>query len=122
MNILIVEDNQVLSFMLQRMVERLGHDVTRMVTKGEEAVAIATSEPCDLILMDIMLLDDMDGIEAYQRISEVKKIPVIYTTGNSDPHNRQRASKLGFHDFLTKPVSFQELTRSIKLLNNGHPS
>ncbi|MGM0506556.1 MAG: response regulator [Bacteroidota bacterium] len=116
MNILIVEDNQVLSFMLQRMVERLGHHVMGMVTRGEEAVSIASEEPCDLILMDIMLLGEMDGIEAYKQIRKVKTIPVIYTTGNSDPHNRQRASDLGFHDFLTKPISFQELTRSIDQL------
>lgn len=116
MNILIVEDNQVLSFMLQRMVERLGHTVIGMVAQGEEAVRVATSNPCDLILMDIMLLDEMDGIEAYKQISNEVTVPVIYTTGNSDLHNRQRASELGFHDFLTKPISFQELTRSIERL------
>ncbi|MEX0593285.1 MAG: response regulator [Balneolaceae bacterium] len=119
MNILIVEDNQVLTFMLQRMVERLGYQVMGMVTRGEEAVSIASTKPCDLILMDIMLLGEMDGIEAYEHIRESKTIPVIYTTGNSDPHNRQRASDLGFHDFLTKPISFQELTNSIERLKNG---
>lgn len=118
MNILIVEDDQVLSLMLKRMIKEIGHQVTGVAVSGQEAIRKALSEECDLILMDIMLLDQVDGIDAYRKICEQKRIPVIYTTGNSDPRNRERAQKLGYHDFLTKPISFNELKRSIEQLNS----
>jgi len=116
MKILIVEDDQVLSLMLKRMIHEIGHTVSDVAVRGEEAVALALTHHFDLILMDIMLLDDLDGIEAYRKIRIHKKIPVIYTTGNSDPLNKDRAKEIGYHDFLSKPISLAELKQSIEQL------
>ncbi len=116
MKILIVEDDQVISLMLRRMLERMEHEVIDVVTRGREAVDKALNEPCELILMDIMLKDDIDGIEAYRQINKEKKIPIIYITGNSDERNKMRANKIGFHDFITKPVVYEELKSSISML------
>ncbi|MEX0890514.1 MAG: response regulator [Balneolaceae bacterium] len=118
MNILIVEDDQVLSLMLKRMIEEIGHQIAGVAVSGQEAIRKALSEECDLILMDIMLLGQLDGIDAYRKICEQKHIPIIYTTGNSDQRNRERARKIGYHDFLTKPISFKELKTSIEQLNS----
>lgn len=118
MNILIVEDDQVLSLMLKRMIKEIGHQITGVAVSGQEAIRKALSEECDLILMDIMLLDQLDGIDAYRKICEQKHIPVIYTTGNSDQRNRERARKIGYHDFLTKPISFEELKTAIEQLDS----
>ncbi|MEX2574182.1 MAG: response regulator [Balneolaceae bacterium] len=115
MNVLIAEDDPVLSLMLQQMIRELNHHPD-IVEKGADAVEQALACEYDLILMDIMLRDDVDGIEAYKKIREVKEIPLIYITGNTDSGYRKRADKIGFHAILPKPVSFEELKAAIEAL------
>ena len=91
----------------------MGFNRNSKVTKGQSAVLKCNEEDFDLILMDIMLQDDMDGIEAYRRIKEKKKIPVIYITGNTDPKNKERAAEIGYHDYIGKPITFSQLKMSI---------
>ncbi|MEX0720826.1 MAG: response regulator [Balneolaceae bacterium] len=115
MKILIVEDDTVLSLLISRMVERLGYDVLDVVSKGREAVSKISQLNPDLILMDIMLEDDLNGIDAILSIrNDEINTPVIFITGNSDPYNKERASETNFSDYLIKPVSFEELSQSIK--------
>lgn len=115
MKVLIVEDDKVLSLLLSKMIERLGLDVLLIVTKGADAIEKITEFEPDLVLMDIMLEDDIDGIKAIETIRERNlKTPVIYITGNSDPVNRKRAETTDYHDYLIKPISFDELKETIK--------
>lgn len=112
--ILIVEDELVLQLMLVHMLQRMGFDDFEKTTKGREAVELCESNDFGLILMDIMLQDDIDGIEAYKKIKEKKgEVPVIYITGNTDPKNKDRAEELGFCDYLGKPLTFKQLKNSI---------
>jgi len=114
MKILIVEDDKVLSLLLSRMVQKMDHEVIETVTKGEDAIQTALKEQPDLILMDIMLEDDIDGIDAMLEIRKNKtELPVIFITGNSDPYNKERAQETNFVDYLIKPVNYQELKNSI---------
>lgn len=116
--ILIVEDELVLQLMLEHMLKKMGLEALDKVTKGQSAIKKCMETDYDLILMDIMLQDDIDGIEAYRQIREVKNIPVIYITGNTDLKNRERAGKIGYHDYIGKPVTYSQLKKSIeKLLN-----
>lgn len=121
MKILIVEDDKVLSLMLQRMIERMGYYVVDTTTEGHKAVDLALQSSCDLILMDIMLEDNLDGIEAYRKIRDKENIPVIYITGNSDSSNKKRAAEVGYHDYIIKPVVYDSLKESIQTLfkSNG---
>ncbi len=112
--ILIVEDELVLQLMLVHMLQRMGFNEFEKTTKGSQAVELCESNDFSLILMDIMLQDDIDGIEAYQKIKEKRgEIPVIYITGNTDPKNKDRAEELGFYDYLGKPLTFKQLKNSI---------
>lgn len=112
--ILIVEDELVLQLMLIHMLQRMGFDQFEKTTKGREAVRLCEENDFGLILMDIMLQDDIDGIEAYRQIKEMKgDIPVIYITGNTDPKNKERADELGYYDYLGKPLTFKQLKSSI---------
>lgn len=114
MKVLIVEDDKVLSLLLTKMVERMGFEVVRSVSKGSDAIQSASETEPDLILMDIMLEDDIDGIDAMLKIRESKPdMPVIFITGNSDPYNRERAEETDFVDYLIKPVSYEELQDSM---------
>lgn len=112
-NILIVEDELVLQLMLEHMLKKMGFSRFDRCTKGREAIAKAKEQHFDLILMDIMLQEKMDGIEAYRQIKELYDVPVIYITGNTDPRNRERAAKIGFHDYIGKPITFAQLKDSI---------
>ena len=117
--ILIVEDELVLQLMLVHMLQRMVFDDFEKTTKGREAVTLCDKNDFGLILMDIMLQDDIDGIEAYKQIKEKKgEIPVIYITGNTDPRNKERAEDLGFYDYMGKPLTFKQLKNSIDKIDS----
>ncbi len=120
--ILIVEDELVLQLMLIHMLQRMGFEQFEKTTKGREAVRLCEENDFGLILMDIMLQDDIDGIEAYRQIKEKKgDIPVIYITGNTDPKNKERANELGYYDYLGKPLTFKQLKSSIEKIEPLSP-
>ncbi|MEX0595436.1 MAG: response regulator [Candidatus Paceibacterota bacterium] len=111
---MIVEDDKVLSFLLSKMVEKLGHQISDVITKGSEAITQIQALKPDLILMDIMLEDNIDGIEVMAHLrGKSIHTPVIYITGNSDQGNIQRAKKTNYLDYLIKPVSYEELKKRI---------
>lgn len=111
--ILIVEDEMIIALMIEQMVERLGHIVVDKVSTGEAAIEAALSSSPDLILMDIRLQGEIDGIEAMNRIGKKQKIPVIYITGNTDEIGKGRLKKSDYIDFLSKPISYHDLNRSV---------
>lgn len=114
MKIIIVEDDKVLSLLLSKMIDRLGHEILQIITKGSEAIEQIEALQPDLVLMDIMLEDDVDGITAMKNLREKGfNAPVIYITGNSDPLNFERAKTTEFVDYLIKPVGFDELRETI---------
>ncbi len=114
--ILIVEDELVLQMMLEYMLKQMGFSRLDTATKGKTAIQKCHEQDFDLILMDIMLQDHVDGIEAYRQISKNKNIPVIYITGNTDPRNKERALETGFHDYIGKPITLSYLKSSISKL------
>jgi len=116
--ILVVEDELVLQLMLEHMLKKMGFIHIEKTTKGKTAIQKGIKGDFDLILMDIMLKDEVDGIEAYRQICEKKKVPVIYITGNTDPRNKERAQQYGYYDYIGKPITFSYLKTAIKKLLN----
>lgn len=116
MNVLIIEDDRLISLMLTKMVQKMDHDVVGVHAKGEEAISTVDTQEVDLILMDIMLEGEIDGIETMQAIREKHTIPVIYITGNSDESTRERAAKTNYLDYLVKPITFKQLKSIISSL------
>lgn len=107
--ILIAEDELILQLMLHNMLKKMGFTGIEVVSKGSEVIEMCSKFHFDLILMDIILADDIDGIEAYRIIKSQKQVPVIYITGNTDYIYRKRAEALGFVDYLPKPVTYNQL-------------
>lgn len=118
-NILIVEDDMLLSLVEERLIEKLGHRVVAKAGSGEEAVKKSKKLKPDLILMDIVLKGEMDGIEAMEKIREDSDVPVIYLSGNSDRFNYERAKKTGFTGYLVKPITGEDLIRPLKQAFSG---
>jgi len=119
--VLIVEDEKVIALDIQTYLEKMGCEVISIVDNGEDAVEIAGNEKPDLILMDIILKDYMNGIEAANIIYEKYKIPIIYLTALTDDETFLNSQELYPFSFLNKPFKESELRTAIKstLKNNG---
>jgi CheY-like chemotaxis protein len=108
--VLIVEDELLIQMVTRQLIEKEGFVVCGMTTSGEEAVELARSLKPDMILMDIKLENEMDGITAMELIHGFAEIPVIYVSGNSDDITRRRIDTTNYLHFFTKPVDYQKLT------------
>lgn len=112
--VMIVEDDLILNLLYESYLEKLGYDAEGELVYGKTAIEVAQKIKPDLILMDISLEGDIDGITAMKEIRKFSDVPVIYITGNSDPHHVQRAKETGYIDYLVKPIEFNDLKESIE--------
>lgn len=113
----IVEDDAFQAFILEKMITSMGYAVKGKSSSGEEAVHLAIQLKPDIILMDISLEGVMDGIEAAIEIQEQISVKIIYITGNSDNHHRERANETDFSDYLIKPVTKDIIIQSLQKLD-----
>lgn len=118
--VLIVEDDLILNLLYESYLERLGFDTEGELVYGKTAIEAAKKVNPDLIIMDISLEGEIDGIDAMLEIRKFSSVPVIYITGNSDPYHVKRADETDYIDYLTKPIEFDDLKFSInKHFKNG---
>lgn len=102
--VLIVEDEAIVSMGLRYELESFGYSVPAEITSGEEAVDVALQLRPDLVLMDIGLSGEMDGIAAAALIRGQNKVPVIYLTAYADEATLERADLTEPYGYLVKPV------------------
>jgi CheY-like chemotaxis protein len=107
--ILIVEDERLIALDLQRRLIQLGYTVVGNVASGAQAIAAALQLQPDVVLMDIRLQGEMDGIEAALRIHSAMPMPIIYLTAYVDESTRQRAQATSPWGFLRKPFHVRDL-------------
>lgn len=119
-SVLIVEDESILAEDLGLSLENLGYLVRGKVSTGEEAVKLADELRPDLILMDIKLQGDIDGIEAADQIRTRLDIPVVYLTGYGEEDIFDRAKRTEPYGYLGKPVTFLELRSTIETALHRH--
>ena len=118
--IFIVEDDRLITEYLKKILIGLGYKVAGTAVSGEEAVVkIGTSKP-NLILMDIRLESDKDGVSTAKDVMDKFDIPVIFTTAYSDPKTLERAKEAFPYGFLVKPYSERELGPAIEMALNRH--
>ncbi|MBD2776631.1 diguanylate cyclase domain-containing protein [Iningainema tapete] len=108
-DILIVEDERVAAWNIQAALERFGYQVVGNVASGEKAVGLAEILKPDLVLMDIRLPGEIDGIEAAKRIRNQFYIPVVYLTAYADDQTLERAIATDPYGYLIKPFKRIEL-------------
>lgn len=112
--ILIVEDKVVTAHHIQSSLQSFGYEAEHMVKTGEEAIEKAEDIKPDLILMDIMLAGEMDGIEAAERIRSLLDVPIIFLTANSNSSVLERAKVTEPFGYLLKPFRSEELRTTIE--------
>lgn len=113
-HILLVEDEYILAANLQENLESLGYTVLDIAGSATEAIEKAVRLSPDLVLMDIRLQGEMDGIQAAAQIWNRLHIPVIYVTGHSDKNTLERAKVTFPFGYLLKPVKEKELYVTIE--------
>ncbi len=118
--ILIVEDDGLVAAYIEKLLERRGYIASARAASGEEAVRSAVELRPDLVLMDILLHGDMDGIHAAQRIRAQIDVPVIYLTALSDDATLRRAGLTRPFGYLSKPVVDRDLYVTIEMALYAH--
>jgi len=113
--ILVVEDESIISLQIRTMLRSMGYSVCGNASSGQEAIDKAGETRPDLVLMDVILKEAMDGIEAARQLRARFSIPVIFISGCADNETRQRARGVGQFAYLTKPFSERELAAAIKM-------
>lgn len=110
--ILVVEDEESYRMPVKYGLEKEGYEVLAAAS-GEEGFEIVTSEPVDLVLLDVML-PGMDGITLLRRIREHSAVPVIMVTAKSSEIDTVVGLEMGADDYIAKPYSFRELLARVR--------
>ena len=110
--ILVVDDEVRYQRLLDANLRTDGYEVVA-ASDGAEAIDIFSSQPIDLILLDVMM-PKLDGFETCQRIREYSNVPIIMLTAKGDEKDRVRGLDLGADDYLTKPFSATELLARVR--------
>ena len=118
--ILVVEDDRVVSRDIQQQLKRIGYDILGSATTGEASVAFAARDRPDLVLMDIRLEGDMDGIDAARQIRDDSQAPVIFLTAYADDETVERAGLAEPFGYLMKPFDDQQLRTAIEIALYKH--
>jgi PAS domain S-box-containing protein len=113
--ILVVEDETIVARDIQQSLTRLGYDVPTTATSGEEAIHKTKEIDPDLILMDIVLKGQMDGVETMRQINRQFDVPVIYLTAYADDSTLERAKTTSPAGYMLKPFHPNELRPTIEL-------
>lgn len=115
-----VEDSGLVALEIRETLEGLGYQVVGEAKTGKQAVELAGRTQPDIVLMDIILQGDMDGIEAADRIYSLYNTPVIYLTSHSDDSTLKRALKTNAFGYILKPFNDRELYSNIEMTLHKH--
>jgi len=118
--ILVVEDQNIVALNIRNKLKNLGYTVPATAATGEEAIRKAELTGADLVLMDIMLKGDMDGISAAQEIKSLFGIPILYLTAYTDEETLGRAKMTEPAGYISKPFKEEDLHSNIEMALHKH--
>ena len=113
--VLVVEDEFIVAEDIRQRLIRTGYSVLAITPTGAEALRWVEGTRPDLVLMDIMLKGDMDGVQTAEQIRKKYDVPVIYLTASSDNATLQRAKKTEAYGYIIKPFDTQSLNATIEV-------
>lgn len=116
--VLIVEDEIFIAMSLQMELQAAGYSVNQPVSTGEAAISIVQQDKPDVVLMDISLAGEIDGIEAAQRIRAVADVPVIFMTGYPDCAVEEQTERLNPLGYFIKPVKVSAIKALINAMQD----
>jgi two-component system, response regulator PdtaR len=113
--ILIVEDEIIIAIDLKIRLENLGYYVPGIAVNGKDAIKKTAEKNPDIVLMDILLDGEKDGIEVAQQIRNKYNIPIIYLTGSQNNSTLERAKNTEPYGYINKPFDNIEIENAIQL-------
>ena len=119
-SVLVVEDESIVSKDIQYSLKKLGYNVVGVAATGQKAIDLCGEKLPDIILMDIMLKGDINGIEASTRIKETYNIPVIFLTAYADENTLSKAKVTEPYAYIIKPFKEIDLHTSIEMAFYKH--
>lgn len=119
-SIMVVEDERVVASDLEETLVRLGYDIVASIGSGEECLRLALTRQPDLVLMDIRIKGELDGVETAARLKAELDVPVIYLTAYADDETLARARETDAHGYLLKPFRASELKSAIEIALYKH--
>lgn len=119
-NILVVEDESIVSKDIQHSLKKLGYHVVGAAATGEKALELVRSERPDIVLMDIMLKGDMNGIETAEIIRNELAIPVVFLTAYADESTLAKAKVTEPYGYIIKPFKEIDLHTSLEMAIYKH--
>jgi response regulator NasT len=114
MRILVADDEEASASALKELLELIGHQVVGPARDGDEAVRLARVELPDLAILDLDM-PRLSGLDAIDRITRARPIPVIVLTAHTEPEYVNRAAQLPVFHYLTKPAAVDRLVPAIQL-------
>jgi two-component system, response regulator PdtaR len=121
MNLLLIEDEAILAMTLCDHLEAEGYTIAGIASTGERAIELFQQHDIDLVLCDITIKGEWDGIETVRRLNAIRQVPVIYLTAYADTATVARAKETYPAAYLTKPHNLTTLRLAIEIaLNNLH--
>lgn len=119
-NVLVVEDESIVSKDIQHSLKKLGYNVVGAASTGEKAIELAASTNPDIILMDIMLKGDLSGIDASEEINKAHAIPIIFLTAYADESTLSKAKITEPYGYILKPFKEIDLHTTIEMAIYKH--
>jgi CheY-like chemotaxis protein len=113
--VFIVEDDEILTKVIEWRLDKLGYTVCGSAATGVEAIALITEKKPDIVLLDIELKGHMDGIDVGEFLSSKSKIPFIYLTSHTEDEILKRAVNTKPKGYIKKPFSDNDLRIAIEL-------
>jgi len=111
--VLVVEDEKIIAKDIESTLKRIGHESAGSVARGEDAILAVEKEKPDMVLMDITLKGEMDGIKAAKIINDRFNIPIVYITAHQDEDTIEKTKVTNPYGYITKPLDDRDLSTAI---------
>ena len=113
--LMVVDDEIIIAMQLEGLLKRMDYDVVGIASEGEEAVRMSKSLSPDLVLMDIVMPGEIDGIAAAEKIREKSNIPIIFLTAYAEEELINRAKCMAPHGYILKPFKKEQIKAAIDI-------
>ncbi len=120
--VFIIEDESITALDIKKTLEKLNYEIVGINDRGEEALKVINQANPDIVLMDISLKGELDGIETARLLNIQNKIPVVYLTAHYDDETIERSKTTNPYGFLLKPLNDRDLNSCIRMALYRHES
>ena len=118
--ILLVEDEAVIAMDLQRLLEEAGYEVAASIGKSEEVIPAVQRYRPSIVLMDVRLRGDIDGVTLAEEIFVCEDTPVVFLSAFGDSEICDRATRAGAYGYLLKPIRHSSLVATLEMALQKH--